>query len=260
MIAWILTDGTEKILATKNGVIGIDEKVIAKAMSSIIGQSKRVDEIGRIDLPNSTMFYKQVHDNYCLFIIARKSVGVARVEGVFEEVSVAGREHLMTLETLSNRITSALSRIKTKVLIMGYAGVGKTTIKDLLRGKTLPLQHNPTIGVEVIQLTEDTMIWDTAGQVGYLQLLPQYLKGADLVVVVSDSTLKNALMTKKLVDTLRHNSRAHFVVIANKQDQLLSLTPSRVAQIIAIDEFIGLTALDTKQRESIIDFINRGLN
>jgi len=34
-----------------------------------------------------------------------------------------------------------------KVAILGFAGVGKTTTLHLLRGETLPLVHDPTIGV-----------------------------------------------------------------------------------------------------------------
>ena len=39
-----------------------------------------------------------------------------------------------------------------KVAILGFAGVGKTTTLHLLRGETLPLVHDPTIGVSIKRL------------------------------------------------------------------------------------------------------------
>jgi small GTP-binding protein len=267
MLSWILTDGTDKVLATKNGGIGIDEKVVARIVTSIIEKSeKRSMEVGRLDLPNSTLFYRNlsIDDNipFCLFIKTGKSMELLRIEPVFNEVALVAKKYSCDKEiskenfdVFTSEITTALNKIKIKVLFMGYGGVGKTTMQKLLRGDELPLVHDPTIGVDVVNLTSNINLFDTAGQIGYLRLLPLYIKGSDLVVVVSDSSLQNALLTRKLVESLKEVSNAKFVLIANKQDLTTALVPERVAQIVGVSEYIGMLALDFKQREKLIGFI-----
>lgn len=272
MLTWVLTNGKENIISSRNGNLSIDESVIIKSISSLIGEdSSSGYAIERFNLPTFTIFYKklvkEVDIPYVLFIKARKSMELEKIESVFNEVSILASKYKYNDEfsdecvmAFSTEINGAVDKVRqNKVLIMGYAGVGKTTIRNLLRGKELPLTHVPTIGVEVVNLTEDLLLWDTAGQVGYLQLLPHYIRGSDLVVVVSDSTLENALLTKRLVTSLKKMSDTKFVLVANKQDSSVSLTPERISQIIGISQFMGLTALEFNQRAAVLKFLNESL-
>jgi small GTP-binding protein len=259
MISWILTNGTEKIVTFRNGDLGIDEKVIAKALSVIVGKIPNSSKLFRVDMPTSTMYYQRINSEHILFIVSRKSIDESRIFPVFETIIESGQNSQDNIESLTEFINNIIDGIKTKVLLMGFGGVGKTTIRSLIREKNIPLIHDPTIGVEVVQLADDAILWDTAGQIGFLKLLPMYLKGSDLVIVVSDSSLENALHTKKLVSSLREKTYANFVLVANKQDQTTALNPARVAQIVGIKDVIGLTALDPNQKENIIKFIKKGI-
>jgi small GTP-binding protein len=58
-----------------------------------------------------------------------------------------------------------------KIALVGFGGVGKTTLLNLMRGTDVPIEYNPTIAVDVKKLdvsaTYDVIIWDFAGQERY---------------------------------------------------------------------------------------------
>jgi len=269
MLSWILTE-KEKIIAKQDDALTIEEQLIIKSMALMVRQEDSILEtFKKIELPNSLVFYKPLNNksNYILFIRTGESVDIEKINKVFEAVtnslSMYSNPNSLTEEDLQkfeDDINTAIREIrKSKMVILGYAAVGKTTIKSMLKDDVYPLRHNPTIGTEIDQLTGELVVWDTAGQAGYLQLLPLYIQGANLVVVVSDSSLENALKTKRLVMPLRKDSKAKFVLIANMQDLPTSLTPDRVAQIVGIESHLGLTALDHNQRQKLITFLLESL-
>lgn len=81
---------------------------------------------------------------------------------------------------------------KFKIIFLGDTSVGKTS---LIRRKTenkFTDQMNPTIGADSTSITiniEETNInlvfWDTAGQEKYSSLVPMYVRGADIAIIVA---------------------------------------------------------------------------
>ena len=151
-----------------------------------------------------------------------------------------------------------------KVAILGFAGVGKTTTLHLLRGETLPLVHNPTIGVSIKKLPEEVenaniVLWDLAGQSRFSILWAKMIANAQVVVIVTDSTLENVLRSKKLVSLVKEEvPDAKIIGIANKQDLHTALTPERVGQILGVATF-ELVAIDISYRDRLIQIIRRAI-
>lgn len=151
-----------------------------------------------------------------------------------------------------------------KVAILGFAGVGKTTTLHLLRGETLPLVHDPTIGVSIKKLPEEVenaniVLWDLAGQSRFSILWAKMIANAQVVIIVTDSTLENVLRSKKLVTLVKDEvPDAKVIGIANKQDLPTALTPERVGQILAIPTY-ELVAIDISYRDRLIQIIRRAI-
>jgi small GTP-binding protein len=151
-----------------------------------------------------------------------------------------------------------------KVAILGFAGVGKTTTLHLLRGETLPLVHDPTIGVSIKKLPEEIsnaniVLWDLAGQSRFSILWAKMIANAQVVIIVTDSTLENVLRSKKLVSLVKDEvPDAKVIGIANKQDLPTALTPERVGQILSIPTY-ELVAIDISYRDRLIQIIRRAI-
>lgn len=151
-----------------------------------------------------------------------------------------------------------------KVAILGFAGVGKTTTLHLLRGETLPLVHDPTIGVSIKKLPEEVqnaniVLWDLAGQSRFSILWAKMIANAQVVVIVTDSTLENVLRSKKLVSLVKEEvPEAKVIGIANKQDLPTALTPERVGQILGIPTY-ELVAIDISYRDRLIQIIRKAI-
>ncbi len=151
-----------------------------------------------------------------------------------------------------------------KVAILGFAGVGKTTTLHLLRGETLPLVHDPTIGVSIKKLPEEVenaniVLWDLAGQSRFSILWAKMIANAQVVIIVTDSTLENVLRSKKLVTLVKDEvPDAKVIGIANKQDLPTALTPERVGQILGIPTY-ELVAIDISYRDRLISIIRRAI-
>jgi len=102
-----------------------------------------------------------------------------------------------------------------KVILLGYSGVGKTSLMDRYVNKKFSAQYRATIGadfltkeVEVDDKMITLQIWDTAGQERCQSLGNSFYRGADCCILVFDVTIS------KTFDNLK-NWRNEFLVQAN---------------------------------------------
>jgi small GTP-binding protein len=114
-----------------------------------------------------------------------------------------------------------------RIVLIGDAGVGKTSIVHYYLHGTTSIEQKSTIGAVFHTSTVNTaecevqlQIWDTAGQERYRALGPIYYRKARAAVAVFDLTrpeTKRALET--WIRSFREHSDDRFVVIAaNKSD------------------------------------------
>ena len=154
---------------------------------------------------------------------------------------------------------------KLKVSLLGYGGVGKTTILRLLNGGDIPQTYIPTIGIDIQKVegarigTYELLVWDFAGQERFRKLWKMLFSRSRIVFLVTDSTLENVLQSKDILEFLRDQGlTSEVVVIANKQDLTGALQPSLVQRLLGVKSF-GLTAIDPNDREKALDIIRLSL-
>ncbi|MDR2074394.1 MAG: GTP-binding protein [Oscillospiraceae bacterium] len=112
-----------------------------------------------------------------------------------------------------------------KVIFLGNAGVGKTTLLNKIVGKPLSGDHHPTVGVNYVRLTEEDTaldIWDTAGQERYRSIALSFVRNSKIVVIVfsvDDTNSFGAIVTwLSLLRGYVDIENIKFILVANKTD------------------------------------------
>ncbi|KAJ1965019.1 Vacuolar protein sorting-associated protein 21 [Dipsacomyces acuminosporus] len=129
----------------------------------------------------------------------------------------------------SNTQSSAAAKpIQVKVVLLGEAAVGKSSL--VLRFVNDEFQENkePTIGAafltQKVRLDDAVLkldIWDTAGQERFHSLAPMYYRNAQAAVVVYDITRESSLdRAKSWIKELQRQANPNIVIalVGNKLD------------------------------------------
>ncbi|MFW9908610.1 MAG: ADP-ribosylation factor-like protein [Candidatus Thorarchaeota archaeon] len=222
---------------------------------------------GREDIPltiNDNKYYSRDCGNDLLLIFITDFDENDRV--LNEKVSAAAKSLSNTLKKSSvahikatyERIITPFVHSRLKIALVGEGGVGKTTTLHLLMGKSPPKQYIPTIalGMETIEnihfANYSLVIWDFAGQERFRRLWKFYFKGADMVFLLTDSTLRNVLLSKEMFQMIRRDApNVPIVVIANKQDKPNALDSSIIERIVGAETH-PMVAVDLAYRDDIL--------
>jgi small GTP-binding protein len=122
-----------------------------------------------------------------------------------------------------------VSEINIKLTVMGYWGVGKTSIVNSFVGKDFPQMYIPTIGSNILRkeykLAENHIrlnIWDIGGQRSFNPLNPVFFSNLDAAFLVFDLTNpKETLLeiNQTYLKNLKKNSPDCIIyLIGNKSD------------------------------------------
>jgi small GTP-binding protein len=147
---------------------------------------------------------------------------------------------------------------RLKIALVGEGGVGKTTTLHLLLGDTPPLQYVPTIAlnletVENIRFGNYSLVlWDFAGQERFRTLWRFYFHGADVIFLVSDSTLRNVIISKDILKLIKRDApKVPVFALANKQDKPTAMKPEVVQKILGIPTY-PMVAIDAARRDEML--------
>jgi small GTP-binding protein len=212
-----------------------------------------------------------------LFLLVTDLTNDSRIVGEELELFAEMFQETFKLEDLSenflkkhfNTILPVIERLYLtlgpKVSILGFSGVGKTSLTKLIENEIVPDDHVPTIWAEVDEFQDDhngfLRIWDYAGQEKFRSMWEKFLDGSDMVFIVTDSTEKNVLQSVKLLDFIKQKCpNAAICVIANKQDLPEALPlPDIVEKFGGIDIY-PMVAKDRQNREYILTIFAKTLN
>ncbi|MHA1253054.1 MAG: ADP-ribosylation factor-like protein [Candidatus Helarchaeota archaeon] len=131
-------------------------------------------------------------------------------------------------------------------MIQVFSGVGKTTITKLIQGLELPKRHIPTItgyitecrlGLgkkgEKAKSSIPFYLWDTAGQVRFASVWAKFIKGSDIVILITDSTRQNILESRFFINLIeKETPDAAVSIIANKQDLPGAMSAEEVQKML----------------------------
>ncbi len=238
-------------------------------LSQFISNEEFDGKTEHMNLPSTRIYYTK-RDSFTFVFVADRADDPAQIEEKTEQLVERFMKDYANLALASqpldgfDEVVDEIAVTMVKVAILGFAGVGKTTTLHLLRGETLPLVHDPTIGVSIKKLPTEVenaniVLWDLAGQSRFSILWAKMIANAQVVIIVTDSTLENVLRSKKLVTLVREEvPDAKIIGIANKQDLATALTPERVGQILGIPTY-ELVAIDISYRDRLIQIIRRAI-
>ncbi|MHA1918060.1 MAG: GTP-binding protein [Candidatus Ranarchaeia archaeon] len=151
--------------------------------------------------------------------------------------------------------------LPVKLAIAGFGGVGKTTMTKLLRKEEVPLEYVPTIfgnrrplSVQIADYS--IIIFDFAGQERFMAAWDILVRGAEVVLIVTDSTPGNIQRTKDQILPLIYSKapNAKINIIANKQDLSGALPPAEVSKSLGYPAY-PLVAIEPENRKKLLETI-----
>lgn len=151
-----------------------------------------------------------------------------------------------------------------KIAILGSGGVGKSSVLKLILGDEPDANYIPTVGVDIKEFDFEVksmklVFWDFSGQPHFRKLWQPFLEEADLVIVVSNSTVENLVETKSIIQLINaEKPDACIVLIANKQDLPEAIPPETIEKYMGMPVH-GLVAIDPNQREKLLEILKEAI-
>ncbi|MHA2089019.1 MAG: ADP-ribosylation factor-like protein, partial [Promethearchaeota archaeon] len=175
----------------------------------------------------------------------------------FEEI-LQHRFDAKTFEVFDPIVDGSHKNLRPKISLVGFSGVGKTTITRLIRAEEIPMQHIPTITGDIATVKIGKLhfhLWDFAGQEQFSYLWNNFIKGSDAVLLITDSTLENVEKSKFFLELIKDEAPyAHTAVIGNKQDLKGAENPANLERILGLKSY-SMIAKDPENRDKMIQII-----
>ncbi|TFG27002.1 MAG: GTP-binding protein [Promethearchaeota archaeon] len=162
------------------------------------------------------------------------------------------------LGTLNPIIDDMHKNLKPKIAVVGFSGVGKTTIKNLIRQDEIPLQHIPTISGDIATIRIGKLefrLFDFAGQDQFKYLWKGFIQGSNAVLIVTDSSPKNVDKSGFFIDLVNEEvPYARTAVLGNKQDLANAMKVEEIENILGLKTY-PMIANQSENRNNMIRII-----
>ncbi len=176
---------------------------------------------------------------------------------LFEDI-LQHRFDAKTFEVFDPTIDSIHRNLRPKISLVGFSGVGKTTITRLIKADEIPMQHIPTITGDIATIKIGKLhfhLWDFAGQEQFSYLWNNFIKGSDAVLLITDSTLENVEKSKYFLELIKEQApNAQSSVIGNKQDLKKAMNPVQIEKVLGLKAY-SMIAVDPNNRNKMIQII-----
>ena len=263
---YILKD--EKVLYNKNFGKAISIEDFQKIYQEILEETEKGTSLDSYDFFKYKIVYSLGLDKRLMFIfITDINDDVNRAKRELESLK---REFLETfgdsidnldpvLMEIFNPIMDTTHRnLKTKISLVGFSGVGKTTTTNLICADEIPSVHIPTITGKISTVKIGKLyfhLWDFAGQEQFSYLWNDFILGSDAVLIITDSTLENVEKSRFFIELVKeHAPFAHTAIIGNKQDLPDALTVEKIQEILGLKTY-SMVAIDPENRDKMIQII-----
>ena len=153
----------------------------------------------------------------------------------------------------------SVSVTRHKIIFVGDAGVGKTTIISRVMDNPFNEIYEPSIGVDfmskIIKYRGQNIklqIWDTAGQEKYKGLIPSYVRNSSIVFLIYDISVKTSFDNiPKWISFIRSIENTTLVLCGNKIDLDKREVTKEQGEALAQKEGIAFYEISAKSGEGI---------
>ncbi len=164
-----------------------------------------------------------------------------------------------TFEIFDPTIESIHKALRPKISLVGFSGVGKTTISRLIQAEDIPMEHVPTITGDIGTIKIGKLhfhLWDFAGQEQFSYLWNDFVQGSDAVLLITDSTIENVDKSRFFIELISKEApHSQVAVIGNKQDLPDAMPVSEIEKILH-NKAYSMIATDPENREKMIQIIS----
>ncbi len=274
----ILTSQGKSILFREYGPVKIDYDLLAGFLSAFSGFFQEIaqSEIRSTQTEKNKYFFKLIEHSKLIIAICtdledENEAVIRKLEKIILEFEKQHGDRVPEFVENGNRTVfqeflETIDRIvlgPIKISIIGFGGVGKTSLLKLIVGEEVNLEYQPTITADIANYDDlDTegkrsiVLWDFAGQIQYTDLWRSLLKGTRIALLVTDSSFSNVKESKKIITELvaKYYTDSIIIGIANKQDLDNRLTPEFVEKLLGIPTH-GMIAIDQLHRGKILEIL-----
>lgn len=273
----ILTKDGKSLLFREYGATKIDSDLLAGFLSAFSGFFKEISrsEIKATQTETNKFFYGLL-GNLIIVICADLEDKNEEIIKILEEIIFKFQNKYGALlnadwngeRTTFKEFKDEIDKLvlgPIKISIIGYGGVGKSTIMKLIAGKEINLEYIPTIAADIatnniLDPKRSVVFWDFAGQLQFTSLWKSLLKGTRLILLITDSTYQNISSSKKIISDLvqKYFENTKIVIIANKQDLPNRLTPKFIEKILGFTTY-GMISINPQYRVKISEILKKNI-
>ncbi|MCF2139568.1 MAG: GTP-binding protein [Candidatus Lokiarchaeota archaeon] len=148
-----------------------------------------------------------------------------------------------------------------KAVLIGESNVGKTTLTKLLKSEHPLDERKPTVGVEISKVPTalgNMCVWDLAGQKRFQFLWDEFIRGSKLTILVTDSSARNVMLTKDLIERHLNKGASKIIAIANKQDLEDRMDPTAIEAALGVPTY-GMVGINRQNESKLRQIIERHL-